>query len=202
MMQQIVPPQYEVDPTNPGSVAADILSRISAYDSTAPRADADVVRRWAEIIQASHIDYEFLKQGVIRVYSTGGEPPKMKLAAVLDAARDARRDSRKGETVRELGPAPSFDDDAVAAGDSGYAIEEAYTVNGAITLDCPTCDARPNEWCERAGQTLKIPHTLRLRDAYRANHPLGKRRHQAREKHLAEHRRTYKPPWKNNRSEI
>lgn len=89
------------------------------------------------------------------------------------------------------GPAPSFDDDTA----TGYAIEAAYQVNGAITLDCPQCDARPHEWCERAGRILKIPHGPRLGMAWRLNHPRGRRRHEAREQHLKEHRKTYKPGW-------
>lgn len=192
----VAPPRPQVDPTNPGSVAADVLARISAYDSTAPRADDDVVRRWAEIIQVANIDYQFIIQGIVKVYSSGGEPPKMKLTAVLDAAREVRRDTRKGDAVRELGPAPSFDDDAIAPGDAGYAVETAYQTNGVIGLRCEQCGARPDEVCERDGKILKIPHTPRLALAYRTNHPLGRKRHLARQQHLAEHRKTYQPTWK------
>lgn len=91
---------------------------------------------------------------------------------------------------------PSFDDGVDISGDLGYAIEEAYLVDGAINLECPTCRARVHEWCEKEGQTKKIPHTSRLGLAYRTNHPRGRRKHAARVKHLAKHEKTYKPSWK------
>lgn len=201
--QAVPPPRREVDPNNPASVASDILARVSAYDSTAPRPESDLIRRWAEVIRASGVTYEHLKEGVIRVYSTASEPPKMKLAAVVAAAKDVRRDARKGESIRELGPAlvPSFDDDSVKDGVVGYALLDAYNVDGAVGLPCDQCGAPAGEWCEQElegrREIRKIPCTARLSRAYRTNSPKGRARHEARERRLAEHRQTWQPPWKN-----
>lgn len=176
-----------------------VLGLVAEYDPRFTNLSADEheakKQAWAVQIAATNLQVEHLLEGARRAYSTP-ERPFNPVGQVIHEAKEARKTANQGAEVKELGPAPSFDDEH--AGDSGYAIEEAYTVNGAITLHCPECNAQPNQWCERAGQTLKIPHTPRLARAYRENHPLGKRRHVTREKHLAEHRRTYKPPWKND----
>ncbi|MCS5479793.1 hypothetical protein NYP18_08985 [Corynebacterium sp. YIM 101645] len=198
------PPQ--VDPNNPASVAADILARVSAHDSTAPRPDRDLLRRWAEVIRASKVDYEWLCEGVTRLYSTASEPPKMKLAAVIDAAKTARREARKGEEIRELTPAPSFDEDS--PGDTGYAITAAHRQWGAIDLPCADvatetgmnrgCGAIVGDPCTRGNQLKRIPCNARLVTAGRLNNPKHREMYAARQAHLAEHRRTFKPSWRND----
>lgn len=185
--------------TNPLDAAEMVLGLVAEYDPRFTNLSADEheakKQAWAAQIAATNLQVEHLLEGARRAYSTPDRPFNP-VGQVIHEAKEARKAASQGTAVRELGPAPSFDDGV--AGDTGYALEEAYTANGAITIDCPSCGARQNEWCERAGQTMKIPHMTRAGAAYRTNHPLGRRRHSAREKHLEEHRRTYKPPWKNN----
>lgn len=186
-------PARRVDVSDPVDVAADLLARIASYDSTAPVPSAELLSDWASSIFAAGVEYQFLVEGVHRVFAVGGgDPPRSKLGAVIAAGKVARAESGKGSAVRELGPAVSFDD----AAPGGYAIEGAYRVDGAIGLGCPAdsgCGARPNEWCEVGGRLKQIPCTARLRLAYRTNNAQGRERSAAREEHLREHRRTWKP---------
>lgn len=180
-----------VDPTNPASVAGDILARIASYDSTAPVPSPEVIRDWAEMIRAAHIEHRWLVEGVGRVYMDAVEPPKAKLSAVLAAARAARARATQGQALAELA-APSFDEE----GPRRSPVVAAYQVDDAIALSCPSCDAGPGEFCGDPEWPRIIPHHTRLALAYRTNHPKGRTQHARRQAHLREHRRTFKPTWK------
>lgn len=77
----------------------------------------------------------------------------------------------------------------------GNPIDQAYEVDDAIHIPCPDCGAAPEEYCEDQRGVKKIPHTTRLAIAYVTNNPEGRRKQEARARHLAEHRKNYSTPW-------
>lgn len=182
-----------VDPTNPASVAGDILARISSYDSTAPVPTTDVIRDWAEMIRAAGIEHQWLVDGVAAVYLGCEEPPKSKLGAVIAAAKAARARHHQGRAL-QAAAAPTFDE----TGPRRAPVVAAYEVDDAASLTCPTCGAGPGEFCGPPDMPKIIPHQARLGLAYRTNNPRGREKHAAREAALREHRRTYTPKWKHS----
>lgn len=181
--------------TNWNVVAAALIGVIAEYGDTRflyddEDAASDRVEVWAGDLGRANIAPEFLREGLSRAYS-GQQRPGNPLGALLHEAREARKDSRKGEVLREL--APSFSDESL--GSHGYAIPEAYQVDDAINLTCPQCGARPQEVCEDSRGVRKIPHSPLLALAYRTNNREGRRKHEERQKHLEHHRKTFKPSW-------
>lgn len=181
--------------TNWNAVAAALIGVIAEYGDTRFSYDdegaaGDRVEVWAGELGRANIAPEFLREGLSRAYSREQRPGNP-LGALLHEAREVRKDSRKGEVLKEL--FPSFSDESL--GSHGYAIPEAYAVDDAVVLGCPQCGAQPREVCEDVKGIRKVPHSPRLALVYRANNREGRRKHEERQQHLKHHRETFKPSW-------
>jgi hypothetical protein len=137
-------------------VAFELLARISTFDQTAPVPDASIIDQWAKMLLGTNLTLDELRAGVIEVYRTGGDTPKNKIGAVMDAAREVRRRANQGNVLRELRALP------VAPPSSGPVLR-AYA--GADGVDCPDCGAVAGDPCVSMlqGTPKRIPCISRMR---------------------------------------
>ena len=136
-------------------LAVELLMRVAAYDQTAPLADDVTLDQWTDMLIGTNLTPDELRAGVVEVYRTGGEPPKNKIGAVMDAAREVRRRANQGNVLRELRALP------VAPPSSGPVLR-AYA--GADGVDCPDCGAVAGDPCVNMlqGTPKRIPCISRM----------------------------------------
>ena len=137
-------------------LAVELLMRVAAYDQTAPVADDVTLDQWTDMLIGTNLTPDELRAGVVEVYRTGGDTPKNKIGAVMDAAREVRRRANQGNVLRELRALP------VAPPSSGPVLR-AYA--GADGVDCPDCGAVAGDPCVSMlqGTPKRIPCISRMR---------------------------------------
>ena len=146
----------------------DVLSAIAAYDQrTIGRADAEA---WHLAI--GDLDRDLALEAVVIHHKTSTE--RCKPAHVRAAANGIRRTRAEAAHARRVAadtrPPALVHGDGSGLNADGTPVQAAYEIDGAGHLPCPTCHAKPGEWCEntRTGNSKKIPHASRLTAAWNA----------------------------------
>nr|CAB0852288.1 hypothetical protein FRC0375_00617 [Corynebacterium diphtheriae] len=132
-------------------IAAELIGRLAAYDSTAPAPSKIVLAEWATVIARSSYTREELIEALQRRFMRDGEPPRMKLAAIFSEAKRMRLDKPvRGELTA---PQPA----RLVGADLNQA---AYQF--AIKVRCTACGATAGDPCMERGETRRIPHMKRM----------------------------------------
>jgi hypothetical protein len=147
--------------------AARAWARARLYDDKLGEPDAPRLAAWAESIERWKLDAPDLIEGVIRHYEGQGAPT-IQIGDLLHHAREVRRQRAEAEKAAEVhaaaGELPAGSGWAgLPIKSQGIPVWPAYEVNDAITRDCPSCHAEPNNACITGrDQPQKVPCLARL----------------------------------------
>lgn len=165
-----------MNPQLAATYAAQVLARANLMDSRVRQGDPAQTAVWAEVIGRHNLDIAYLLNAVTAYY----EEPRERTVQVGDVIRMAR-DLRQRDAMVEnthtavaansaVGALPAGSGTSTHPGGlnaAGEPISDAYEVDGAGYIPCPSCLAQPGETCGRDGRDFKIPCVARLALAYR-----------------------------------
>ena len=160
--------------------ATQVLARAAIFDQRLAKPSHAVVDGWADEFNRHDLELHDLLAGVSAYYEIGRDRV-IQPGDVIRAARDIRQRRAQAENTAHaraaLPAGPTVYRDGPGLNADGTPVQAAYEVNGAGHLPCPTCHAKPGEWCENphTGNTTKIPHVARLQAAHiAAGRPKGR----------------------------
>lgn len=149
---------------NWNAVAAQLLALVAEFDTRFAGLDMDATERkidaWAPVLASAGVAPEFLAKAVSVVYGTGDRGPLNPLGAVLDAARNARKNASQGAVVRELTAKPRS---------TGRPSKAVYEATGTLGVGCPRCGAGAGLPCVGAYGPRQAPHLARYDLAHPEN---------------------------------
>ncbi|KAA0916443.1 hypothetical protein [Dietzia sp. ANT_WB102] len=164
-----------MNPQLAAQYAAQVLARANLMDARVRQGDPAQTAVWAEVIGRHNLDISYLLNAVTAYY----EEPRdrtVQVGDVIRMARDLRQRDAMVDNTHALtanhatGALPAGSGTSTHMGAinaTGEPIQEAYEIDGAGHLPCPSCQAQPGETCGRDGHDFKIPCVARLALAYR-----------------------------------
>lgn len=152
--------------------AVQVISRAAIFDQRMAKPSPAVIDGWADEFNRYDLELHDLLAGVSAYYEIGRERV-IQPGDVIRAARDIRQRRALTETtdhIRALPPGAPAHYEHGGLNADGRPVQAAYEIDGAGHLPCPTCHAKPGEWCEntRTSNPKKIPHASRLTAAWNA----------------------------------
>lgn len=159
--------------------ASKVMARAAVFDQRMAKPSPAVIDGWADEFNRYDLELHDLLAGVSAYYEIGRERV-IQPGDVIRAARDIRQRRALAETthdIRALPPGAPAHYEHGGLNADGRPVQAAYEIDGAGHLPCPTCHAKPGQWCENphSGNPRKIPCTARLQAAHvAAGRPKGR----------------------------
>lgn len=145
-----------------------VIARAACFDDRITDGDANRIRAWSEAVEPYRFDQADLLAAVTLHYQGSGDTMRVNdLIALTRKIRGERAEAEKGVDPAAALPPGDPQTGGLPIRTEGRPVWAAYEHFDAITRECPTCGAQPEESCVNRinNQTRRIPCLSRMRDA-------------------------------------